>query len=45
MDLEYVFSILKKSGFRGYLSMDHGNPGDPFKETEELIAKTLAFLS
>ena len=45
MDLEYVFSILKKSGFRGYLSMEHDNPGDPYKETEELIAKTLAFLS
>jgi sugar phosphate isomerase/epimerase len=45
VDLEYVFSILKKSGFRGYLSMEYDNPGDPYKETEELIAKTLAFLS
>ena len=45
VDLEYVFSILKKFGFRGYLTMEHDNPGDPYKETEELIAKTLAFLS
>ena len=44
MDLEYVFSILKKSGC-GYLSMEYDNPGDPHKETEEPIAKTLAFLS
>jgi hypothetical protein len=26
----------------GYRSMEYDNPGDPYKETEELIAKTLA---
>ena len=28
----------------GYLSVEYDNPGNPYKETEELIAKTLAFL-
>jgi sugar phosphate isomerase/epimerase len=45
MDLGYVFAILKTTGFRGYLSMEYDNSGDPYKETEELIAKTLKFLS
>jgi hypothetical protein len=45
VDLAYVFGILKKTAFRGYLSMEYGNSGDPYQETEELIAKTLAFLS
>jgi len=45
VDLGYVFAILKKAGFRGYLSMEYDNSGDPYKETEELIAKTLTFLS
>jgi len=45
VDLAYVFGILKKSGFRGYLSMEYDNSGDPYQETEELIAKTLNFLS
>jgi sugar phosphate isomerase/epimerase len=45
VDLAYVFGILKKTGFRGYLSMEYDNSGDPYKETEELIAKSLQFLS
>jgi sugar phosphate isomerase/epimerase len=45
VDLAYVFAILKKTGFRGYLSMEYDNSGDPYQETEELIRKTLAFLS
>jgi len=45
VDLGYVFAILKKTGFRGYLSMEYDNSGDPYKETEELIARTLTFLS
>jgi sugar phosphate isomerase/epimerase len=45
VDLAYVFAILKKTGFRGYLSMEYDNSGDPYEETEELIAKSLQFLS
>jgi len=41
----YVFAILKRTGFRGYLSMEYDASGDPYKETEELIAKSLQFLS
>jgi len=45
VDLAYVFAILKRTGFRGYLSMEHDNSGDPYQETEDLIAKSLRFLS
>ncbi len=45
VDLAYVFAILKRTGFRGYLSMEYDNSGDPYKGTEELIAKSLQFLS
>jgi sugar phosphate isomerase/epimerase len=45
VDLAYVFAILKRTGFRGYLSMEYDASGDPYKETEELIAKSLQFLS
>ncbi len=45
VDLAYVFAILKRTGFRGYLSMEYDNSGDPYRETEELIAKSLKFLS
>jgi len=45
VDLAYVFGILKKAGFRGYLSMEYDNSGDPYKETDDLIAKSLKFLS
>jgi hydroxypyruvate isomerase len=45
VDLAYAFAILKRTGFRGYLSMEYDNSGDPYKGTEELIAKSLQFLS
>jgi len=45
VDLAHVFAILKRTGFRGYLSMEYDNSGDPYKETEELIAQSLRFLS
>jgi sugar phosphate isomerase/epimerase len=45
VDLAYVFAILKKTRFRGYLSMEYDNSGDPYKETEELIAQSLRFLA
>jgi len=45
VDLAYVFAILKRTGFRGYCSMEFDNTGDPYQGTEELIAKTLTLLS
>jgi len=45
VDLAYVFAILKKSGFRGYLSMEYDNTGDPYQGTDELIAKSQQLLS
>lgn len=45
VDLAYAFAILKKTGFHGYCSMEYDNTGDPYKGTEELIARTLALLS
>ena len=45
VDLAYVFALLKKAGFRGYLSMEYDNAGDPYHETDDLIAKTLQFLA
>jgi len=45
VDLAYVFAILKKSGYRGYLSMEYDNTGDPYQGTDELIAKSLQYLS
>jgi sugar phosphate isomerase/epimerase len=45
VDMAYVFAILKRTAFRGYLSMEYDNSGDPYRETGELIAKSLQFLS
>lgn len=45
VDMSYVFATLKKSGFRGYCSMEYDNTGDPYRGTEELIEKTLQMLS
>jgi sugar phosphate isomerase/epimerase len=45
VDMAYVFAILKKSGFRGYLSMEYDNSGDPYRETDNLIATALRFLA
>ncbi len=45
VDLKYAFRILKKSGYRGYLSMEYDDAGDPYRGTEELIEKTLRFLT
>jgi len=45
VDIAYVFAILKKVEFRGYLSMEYDNTGDPYQATEELIARTLTLLS
>jgi L-ribulose-5-phosphate 3-epimerase len=45
VDLAYAFGILKKSGYRGYLSMEYDDVGDPYRGTEQLIEKTLQYLS
>ena len=40
-----AFGILKKSGYRGYLSMEYDDVGDPYGGTEELLEKTQRFLA
>jgi sugar phosphate isomerase/epimerase len=45
VDLSYAFRTLKKSGYRGYLSMEYDDAGDPYRGTAELIEKTLRFLT
>ena len=45
VDLAYAFSVLKKAGYRGYLSMEYDDVGDPYRGTEQLIEKTLQYLS
>ena len=45
VDLAYAFGLLKKSAYRGYLSMEYDDMGDPYLGTDELIAKTLQLLA
>ena len=45
VDMAYAFGILKKSGYRGYLSMEYDDAGDPYRGTTELIEKTQQLLS
>lgn len=45
VDMAYSFGILKKSGYRGYLSMEYDDSGDPYRGTDELIEKTIRLLS
>ena len=45
VDLEYAFGLLKKSGFKGYLSMEYDDTGDPYQGTQQLIDRTLQDLS
>jgi sugar phosphate isomerase/epimerase len=45
VDLARTFGILKKHGYKGYCSIEYDAPGDPYKPTEELVAKTIKFLS
>ncbi len=45
VDLAYAFGILKKSGYRGYLSMEYDDVGDPYRGTEQLIQQTLQFMA
>jgi sugar phosphate isomerase/epimerase len=45
VDLAKTFGILKRDGFKGYLSMEFDSPGDPYAGTMGLISKTLQYLS
>jgi sugar phosphate isomerase/epimerase len=45
VDMAYAFGILKKSGYRGYLSMEYDNSGDPHVGTIQLIETTLKMLA
>jgi len=45
VDLAYAFGILKENGYRGYLSMEYDDVGDPYRGTAELIERTLHFLT
>jgi len=45
VDLARTFGILKKSGYKGFCSIEFDAPGDPYKPTAELVEKTVKFLS
>jgi sugar phosphate isomerase/epimerase len=45
VDLAKAFAALKKSGYKGYCSMEFDAPGDPYKATAELIDATIKYLS
>jgi hypothetical protein len=45
VDMAYAFGLLKKSSYRGYLSTEYDDVGDPYRGTEQLIEKTLQFLA
>lgn len=45
VDMDRTFGILKKSNYKGYLSMEFDSPGDPYEGTSALIGATLAHLS
>jgi len=44
VDMAYAFGLLKKSGYRGYLSIEYDDVGDPHRGTAELIEQSLRFL-
>jgi len=45
VDLAKTFGILKNSNYKGYCSMEFDSPGDPYRGTSDLIAKTLQYLA
>jgi sugar phosphate isomerase/epimerase len=46
VDLANAFELAKKSGYRGYFSMEYETePGDPIAGTKQLISETLHYLS
>jgi sugar phosphate isomerase/epimerase len=45
VDMAKAFGMLKKSGFKGYCSMEFDDAGDPYRATSELIRQTVQDLS
>jgi sugar phosphate isomerase/epimerase len=45
VDFARTFAILKKSGYKGYCSIEYDAPGDPYKPTAEMVEQTVKFLS
>lgn len=45
VDMRRAFGYLRHSGFQGYCSMEWDRPGDPYRGTADLIAKTVTYLS
>ncbi len=45
VDLARTFALLKRHHYRGYLSMEFDSPGDPYAGTNELIEKTVRYLT
>ena len=45
VDLARTFGILKRSGYKGYCSIEYDAPGDPYKATAELVEGTVQYLS
>ena len=45
VDLARTFAILKKSGYKGYCSIEYDARGDPYKTTADLVEQTVKLLS
>jgi hypothetical protein len=45
VDLARTFGMLRRHSYKGYCSMEHDAPGDPYKATASLIDTTIASLS
>ena len=45
VDLPRTFGYLKQHDYKGYLSMEWDSPGDPYAGTQDLIDKTVRYLS
>ena len=45
VDLARLFDIAKRSGYRGYFTMEADMPGDPYENTRKLVQETLQYLS
>jgi sugar phosphate isomerase/epimerase len=45
VDMPRAFGYLKRSGYKGYCSMEWDRPGDPYRGTADLIEETVRYLS
>jgi len=45
VDMAKTFGFLKQHGYKGYLSMEFDQPGDPYRGTAALIETTVKYLS